>query len=146
MFYVKTRINEETDLTTDITEENVFTRCPDCGAELRVDLPELAPTRILTFRHGSAARHAAAGAGRRRIKMKQLIPMDKYGVFADMRDTPRADSRFVAEFFEKEHKNVLRDIDAILRPDSGYSAEFGRLNFEPISYPTPMAENSAVTL
>ena len=42
MFYVKTRINEETDLTTDITEENVFTRCPDCGAELRVDLPELA--------------------------------------------------------------------------------------------------------
>jgi len=67
--------------------------------------------------------------------MKQLIPMDKYGVFADMRDTPRADSRFVAEFFEKEHKNVLRDIDAILRPDSGYSAEFGRLNFEPISYP-----------
>ena len=67
--------------------------------------------------------------------MKQLIPMDKYGVFADMRDTPRADSRFVAEFFEKEHKNVLRDIDAILRPDSGYSAEFGGLNVEPISYP-----------
>jgi len=40
--------------------------------------------------------------------MKQLIPMDKYGVFTDMRDTPL--------------------------PDSGYSAEFSGLNFEPISY------------
>ena len=66
--------------------------------------------------------------------MKELIPMDKFGVFADTHDTPRVDSRFVAEFFEKEHKNVLRDVDALRQPDSGFSPEFGRLNFEPTSY------------
>lgn len=66
--------------------------------------------------------------------MKVLIPKDIYGVFADSHDTARVDSLYVAKFFEKEHKNVLRDIDAILAPDSGFSPEFGRLNFEPISY------------
>lgn len=66
--------------------------------------------------------------------MKELIPMDKYGMFADTHDTPRVDSRFVAQYFEKEHKNVLRDVDALRKPESGFSAEFGRLNFEPISY------------
>ncbi len=35
----------------------------------------------------------------------------------------------VAETFGKDHKNVLRDIRAL-----GCSAEFNRLNFEPISY------------
>ena len=35
----------------------------------------------------------------------------------------------VAETFGKEHKNVLRDIEAL-----GCSDEFNRLNFEPISY------------
>lgn len=40
--------------------------------------------------------------------MKELIPKDKYGVFADTNDTARVDSLFVAEFFEKQHKHVLR--------------------------------------
>ena len=66
--------------------------------------------------------------------MKELIPKDEYGIFADMHDTARVDSLFVADFFEKEHKNVLRDIDAITSPDSGFSPEFGQLNFEPTSY------------
>lgn len=66
--------------------------------------------------------------------MKQLIPMDDYGVFADMKDTARVDSRFVAEAFEKEHKNVLRDIDAILDAESGFSSEFVRQNFAQSSY------------
>ncbi len=35
----------------------------------------------------------------------------------------------VAETFEKEHKNVLRDIETL-----GCSEIFGKLNFEPISY------------
>ncbi|TAL45712.1 MAG: hypothetical protein EPN89_11885 [Methylovulum sp.] len=41
-------------------------------------------------------------------------------------------SLLVAEKFDKQHKNVLRDIEAILKkcPDK----EFNRLNFEPISY------------
>ena len=66
--------------------------------------------------------------------MKELIPKDKYGIFADNHDTARVDSLFVADFFEKEHKTVLRNINAILSPDSGFSPEFGRHNFEPTSY------------
>ena len=66
--------------------------------------------------------------------MRELIPKDKYGVFADTKDTARVDSLFVAEFFEKEHKNVLRDIAKITDPKSGLSTEFAQLNFEPTSY------------
>ena len=66
--------------------------------------------------------------------MKQLIPMDEYGVFGDTQDVARVDSRFVAEFFEREHKNVLRSIEAILAPDSGFSKEFTELNFALSSY------------
>ena len=66
--------------------------------------------------------------------MKEFIPKDEYGVFADTHDTARVDSLYVADFFEKEHKNVLRDIDAILSQNSGFSSKFGQLNFEPTSY------------
>ena len=41
MFYVKTQFNEETTLTTEITDENVFTRCPRCGSEIRSDLVDI---------------------------------------------------------------------------------------------------------
>lgn len=44
--------------------------------------------------------------------MKELIP-NEYGIFADTHDTVRVDSLFVPDFFEKEHKNVLRDIDVV---------------------------------
>ena len=66
--------------------------------------------------------------------MRELIPKDQYGVFADTKDTARVDSLFVAEFFEKEHKNVLRDIAKFTDPKSGLSTEFAQLNFEPTSY------------
>lgn len=66
--------------------------------------------------------------------MKQLIPMDEHGMFADYNDTALVDSRFVADAFEKGHREVLRSIDQILSEDSGYSAEFNRCNFAPISY------------
>ena len=66
--------------------------------------------------------------------MKELIPKDEYGIFADTHDIARVDSLYVADFFEKEHKTVLRNIDAILSPDSGFSPKFGRHNFEPTSY------------
>lgn len=66
--------------------------------------------------------------------MKELIPKDKYGIFADTNDTARVDSLFVAQYFEKEHKNVLRDITRITDPNSGLSENFGRLNFEPSYY------------
>lgn len=57
--------------------------------------------------------------------MKELIPMDSYGIFADTHDTARANSLMVAETFDKDHRNVLRDVDAL-----DCSAEFRRLNFE----------------
>ncbi len=66
--------------------------------------------------------------------MRELIPKDQYGVFADTNDTARVDSLFVAEFFEKDHKNVLRDIAKITDTKSGLSKEFAQLNFEPTSY------------
>ncbi len=40
MFYVKTKINEGTYFTTEITDENVYTSCIDCGRELQIDLDE----------------------------------------------------------------------------------------------------------
>lgn len=40
MFYVKSKINEESEIHIDITDENVFTRCPGCGAEIPVDIVE----------------------------------------------------------------------------------------------------------
>ena len=66
--------------------------------------------------------------------MKELIPKDEYGVFADMHDTARVDSLFVAEFFEKQHKHVLRDIDKITEPKSGLSEEFIKNNFVKDTY------------
>ena len=42
--------------------------------------------------------------------MKELIPKDEYGIFADTHDTARVDSLFVAQAFEKRHDNVLKDI------------------------------------
>lgn len=62
--------------------------------------------------------------------MRELIPKDEYGVFADTKDTARVDSLFVAEFFEKQHKHVLRDISKITEPKSGLSKEFTQSNFE----------------
>ena len=66
--------------------------------------------------------------------MKSLVPMDDYGIFADSHDIARVDSLYVARAFEKEHKNVLRDIARITDPKSGLSEEFNRLNFELVNY------------
>lgn len=61
--------------------------------------------------------------------MKQLIPMDDYGLFADGHDTARVDSRYVAQFFGKRHDNVIRDIQNL-----DCSEEFRLLNFEESGY------------
>ena len=66
--------------------------------------------------------------------MKPLVPMDDYGMFADSHDTARVDSLYVARAFEKEHKNVLRDIARITEQKSGLSEEFTQLNFELSNY------------
>lgn len=41
MFYLKTKLATGKVIKTDITDENVFTRCPDCGRELPIDLVEV---------------------------------------------------------------------------------------------------------
>lgn len=61
--------------------------------------------------------------------MKPLIPYDEYGVFADTHDTARVNSLFVAKFFEKEHKDVLKSIREL-----DCSEEFSRRNFAPSNY------------
>ncbi|AHM55868.1 phage regulatory protein, Rha family [Peptoclostridium acidaminophilum DSM 3953] len=66
--------------------------------------------------------------------MRELIPKDQYGVFADTNDTARVDSLFVAEFFEKRHDHVIRDIRKITDPKSGLSENFINTNFKSDSY------------
>ena len=66
--------------------------------------------------------------------MKELIPKNEYGLFADKKDIVRVDSLYVTEFFEKNHKEVLRDIRNIAAPNSGLSKEFAERNFALGSY------------
>ncbi len=40
MFYIKEQLTENTTVEIDLTGE-VFTRCPDCGAEQEIDLVDL---------------------------------------------------------------------------------------------------------
>lgn len=61
--------------------------------------------------------------------MKELIPMDKYGVFCDAKDTARANSLMVAKMFEKDHNKVLRDIREL-----DCSEEFSLSNFGQSTY------------
>ena len=41
MFYVKTNLTDGMSVKTEITDENVFCRCPDCGSEVQVDIAEV---------------------------------------------------------------------------------------------------------
>lgn len=66
--------------------------------------------------------------------MKELIPKDEFGVFADNHDTARVDSLFVADFFGKRHKHVLRDIAKITETKSGLSEKFIKNNFKAGTY------------
>ena len=61
--------------------------------------------------------------------MKELIPMDTYGVFVDTHDTARANSLQVAEMFGKRHDIVMRDIKNL-----DCSDEFRLLNFVETKY------------
>ena len=57
--------------------------------------------------------------------------MNEYGILVNTKY--EVDSRFVADLFEKDHKNVMQAINGILE-HSGFSSEFRRLNFKPTSY------------
>lgn len=66
--------------------------------------------------------------------MRPLVPLNEYGLFATKDNVARVDSRFIAQFFEKRHANVIRDIENIINQNSGLSREFTELNFELSNY------------
>ncbi|MBR0251947.1 MAG: Rha family transcriptional regulator [Synergistaceae bacterium] len=66
--------------------------------------------------------------------MKELIPMNDYGIFANVDYEPMVDSRFVADVFEKNHQHVMESIRNLLDDKSGYSLEFRQSNFRQSSY------------
>lgn len=41
MFYVKEQVNGMSSICIEINDENVFCRCPHCGAEVQVDLADV---------------------------------------------------------------------------------------------------------
>ena len=41
MFYVKKALDDEMTIAIDVTDENVFCKCPCCGDEIQVDLGKL---------------------------------------------------------------------------------------------------------
>lgn len=41
MFYVKEQLSDAMEVTIEINDENVFCRCPRCGAEEQIDLAEI---------------------------------------------------------------------------------------------------------
>jgi hypothetical protein len=41
MFYVKERLNDSMEISVEITDENVFCYCPNCGTEVSVDIGEI---------------------------------------------------------------------------------------------------------
>jgi len=61
--------------------------------------------------------------------MKNLVPMDDFGVFADSNATVKVNSLMVAETFEKNHRDVLRDIRNL-----DCSEKFRLRNFAQSSY------------
>lgn len=66
--------------------------------------------------------------------MKELIPMDTYGMFADMHDTARVSSLKVANCFSKRHADVIRAIENAISPNSGLSKDFNERNFALVKY------------
>ena len=66
--------------------------------------------------------------------MKELVPMNDYGIFASAKYEAMVDSRFVAEFFDKQHFHVLRDIEKLTDTKSGLSEDFINKNFKKDKY------------
>ena len=57
--------------------------------------------------------------------MKELLPMNNYGLLVNTDKEMYVDSRKVAEFFEKEHYTVLRDIDVLCKKLDASSQDVG---------------------
>ena len=64
--------------------------------------------------------------------MKQLLPTNDYGIYADKQEQILIESRFVAEKLGKQHAHVMRDIRENILPF--VSEEFRLSNFGESSY------------
>ena len=78
--------------------------------------------------------------------MKELIPMNEYGMMADRNYTVRVDSRSIADVFGKEHYHVLRDIEKLLSDTSGLTEEFRKSNFGFSNYTTEQGHKAKCCL
>lgn len=61
--------------------------------------------------------------------MKQLVPINEHGLFADNHDTARVDSRYVAEAFNKRHDRVLRAIKNLECSDAFRLTNYGESSY-----------------
>lgn len=61
--------------------------------------------------------------------MREIVPMDEYGMFVDKHDIAKVNSVMVAKMFEKRHDDVLRSIRNL-----DCSEEFRLRNFAESSY------------
>ena len=60
MFYVKENINDTLEVTVEINDENVFCRCPRCGAKCpSISTSSSAMRSLTSLVRRSAARNAA---------------------------------------------------------------------------------------
>ena len=78
--------------------------------------------------------------------MKELIPMNEYGLMAGKDCVARVDSRVIADVFEKQHSHVLRDIEKITVSSSGLSEEFRKSNFGFSTYVTEQGHKAKCCL
>ena len=86
MFYIKTKQHSGKMVSTEITDENVFARCPECGREMPVDLAEifadgegdLISTQVL------CAACTKESTKRRLSSEENKIPMDGITVLANV--------------------------------------------------------------
>ena len=65
--------------------------------------------------------------------MKELIPMNEFGMMADKDSVARIDSRMIAEVFGKQHSHVMRDIRNL--HNAGMNEEFRQSNFGQSNHP-----------
>lgn len=68
--------------------------------------------------------------------MKELLPMNSYGILATKDKELYVDSRKVAEFFDKTHANVLRDISILKEKLTNSNQDIGGFKFESSTYKT----------
>lgn len=87
MFYIKSEVGNGVTITAEINDDNVFTRCPECGEEHQVDLQDAVMDGQLDL-YGTAIYCAECSAKREKtraadndsggaVNMSQWVPDDR---------------------------------------------------------------------